>query len=108
MSAARTQANSAERVQEQRGKIDALNILARANTAKLDRQSQEKVAIIGERSSTNRANTAHKRNAQTANQDTFTRGVAQIDQTASPATQQQQFDRLDTRYKANEKAIATW
>jgi hypothetical protein len=108
MGAARIQASSAERVQEQRGKIDALNIVARANTAKLDRQSQEKVAIIGERSSTNRANTAHKRNAQTANQDTFTRGVAQIDQTASAATQQQQFDRLDTRYKANEKAIATW
>jgi len=108
LSAARIQASSAERIQEQRGKIDALNIIARANTAKLDRESQEKVAIIGERSSTNRANTAHKRNAQTANQDSFTRGVAQIDQTASPETQQEQFNRLDKRYKANEKAISSW
>jgi len=46
--------------------------------------------------------------ASTQNQMAYLTAIGNIDQTASPTTQQEQMDRIETAYANNNTAIATW
>ena len=103
LGAAATAARSREYVANKALEADKFKIQAQENTAALDRKSREDLAANNiaateerDKQAFNRGGVARSEDAVTGARMEFQRGVANIDQTASGSTQQQQYDRLVT------------
>ena len=70
----------------------------------LNNSSQEKIADIRSQD----LDKGNKATAYSSNQSAFMTGVANIDQTASGPTQQEQYDRLELVYNTGQTAINAW
>jgi len=70
----------------------------------LSNASQEKIATIRSKDLTS----GNKATAYSSNQASFLTGVANIDQTASGPSQQEQYDRLENVYNTGNAAIDAW
>ena len=73
-------------------------------SAVLNNASQEKIAEIRSQD----LSKGNKATAYSSNQGAFMTGVANIDQTASGPSQQEQYDRLETIYNTGQAAIDAW
>ena len=108
MSAASTRAAADERIQAQRNQLEAQRMQADINSRNLDRASQEKISTMNKDANVFNSHHGNIKSALTSNMNNFQAGVAAIDQSASPATQQEQFNRLDAIYTSNQTAIESW
>jgi|TARA_R110000823_G_scaffold192956_1_gene324586 hypothetical protein len=70
----------------------------------LDYTSQQNIAKIR----SDDLSKGNKATAYSSNQGAFMTGVANIDQTASGPTQQEQYNRLETVYNSGQNAIKAW
>ena len=106
--AAATRAAADERIQAQRNQLEASRLQADINSKNLDRASQEKISTMNKDANMFNSHHGNIKTALTSNMNNFQAGVAAIDQSASPATQQEQFNRLDAIYTSNQTAIESW
>jgi hypothetical protein len=74
----------------------------------LNNKSQESIARQQKDADYMLAARNGKRSAKTTSQNAFMTGIANIDQTASPESQQEAYDRLDAQHTSNLKAIDAW
>ena len=108
VSAARIGATSREKIAASQEATKMVGIQVGLVSDILSNQSQEKIRTEQKNADYMLAARNGKRSAKTTSQNAFMTGIANIDQTASPASQQEAYDRLDNQHQNNLAAIDAW
>ena len=108
VAAAKIGATSREKVSAAQEATKITGIQVDLVSTLLNNKSQEKIRTEQKNADYMLAARNGKRSAKTTSQNAFMTGIANIDQTASPASQQEAYDRLDNQHQANLKAIDAW